>query len=128
MLPFIIYNYSYSSYFVKPRRKSTPGILYDDALASIPRSLTGLIYQKRSLPSARQFVHAYFLSRQVDIRSMLKFVEPKRALLEMVKKYNREPPKSRYLLRYTSVLLYPSDTFKDCSKRRVVTPIHRSLL
>jgi large subunit ribosomal protein L44 len=28
---------------------------------------------------------------------MLKFVEPKRALLEMVKKYNREPPKSRLL-------------------------------
>jgi len=28
---------------------------------------------------------------------MLKFVEPKRALLEMVKKYDREPPKSRLL-------------------------------
>ena len=93
---FILYSYVCFLYNAQPRIKSTPGILYDDALASIPRSLTGLIYQKCSLPSAKQFVHAYFLSRQVDIRSMLKFVEPKRALLEMVRKYNRESPKSRY--------------------------------
>ncbi|KAJ7623326.1 ribonuclease III domain-containing protein [Roridomyces roridus] len=68
-----------------------------DALASIPRSLTALVYQTRSLPSARQFVHSYFLSREVDIRSMIKFVDPKKALKEMVQKFQREPPKSRLL-------------------------------
>ncbi|KAF7356698.1 60S ribosomal protein L3 [Mycena venus] len=62
-----------------------------------PRALTALIYQHRSLPSARQFVHSYFLSREVDIRSMIKFVDPKKALKEMVTKFGREPPKSRLL-------------------------------
>ncbi|ESK94894.1 60s ribosomal protein l3 [Moniliophthora roreri MCA 2997] len=74
-----------------------PGTLHSDALGSIPRALTALVYQKRSLPSARQFVHSYFLSREVDIRGMLKFLDPKKALLEMVEKYGRERPKSRLL-------------------------------
>lgn len=64
-------------------------------MASIPRSLTALIYQERSLPAAREFVHTYFLSRQVDVRAMLKFFNPKKSLLEMVQKYGRELPKSR---------------------------------
>ncbi|KAF5351573.1 hypothetical protein D9758_007222 [Tetrapyrgos nigripes] len=74
-----------------------PALLHNDALASIPRSLTALIYQRRSLPSARQFVQSYFLSREVDIRSMIKFTDPKKALVEMVEKFQREKPKSRLL-------------------------------
>ncbi|KAH6916180.1 60S ribosomal protein L3 [Coprinopsis sp. MPI-PUGE-AT-0042] len=80
-----------------PQTETTPSVLRTDALASIPRAITALIYKKHSLPSARQFVHSYFLSRQVDIRSMLKFLDPKKALKELVAKYNREPPKSRLL-------------------------------
>ncbi|PPQ88697.1 hypothetical protein CVT25_009461 [Psilocybe cyanescens] len=76
---------------------NTRSILHSEALASIPRSITGLLYQQRSLLSAREFVHSYFLTRQIDIRSMLKFYNPKKALLEMVQKYKREPPKSRLL-------------------------------
>ncbi|KAJ7066748.1 ribonuclease III domain-containing protein [Mycena amicta] len=74
-----------------------PPLQRSDALASIPRSLVALVYQHRSLPSARQFVHSYFLSREVEIRSMIKFVDPKKALKEMVAKFHREPPKSRLL-------------------------------
>ncbi|KAG7093657.1 hypothetical protein E1B28_007319 [Marasmius oreades] len=74
-----------------------PGVLHSDALASIPRALTALVYQKRSLPSARQFVHSYFLGREVDIRGMIKFLDPKKALLEMVEKFGRARPKSRLL-------------------------------
>ncbi|KAJ3968406.1 ribonuclease III domain-containing protein [Lentinula raphanica] len=74
-----------------------PGVLHSDALASIPRALTALVYQRRSLPSARQFVHSYFLSREIDLRGMIKFLDPKKALLEMVKKFQRELPKSRLL-------------------------------
>ncbi|KAF7308643.1 60S ribosomal protein L3 [Mycena chlorophos] len=74
-----------------------PPLQRSDALASITRSLVALVYQHRSLPSARQFVHSYFLSREVDIRSMIKFVDPKKALKEMVAKFQREPPKSRLL-------------------------------
>ncbi|KAG5647824.1 hypothetical protein DXG03_007748 [Asterophora parasitica] len=72
-------------------------INHSDALASIPRSITALIYQNRSLPSARQFVHSYFLSREIDLRGMIKFRDPKKALLEMVNKFERERPKSRLL-------------------------------
>ncbi|KAF8202490.1 ribonuclease III domain-containing protein [Pholiota molesta] len=72
-------------------------VLHADAMASIPRSLTALIYQERSLPAARDFVHTHFLTRQVDLRKMLKFFNPKKSLLEMVQKYEREPPKSRLL-------------------------------
>ncbi|KAF8909413.1 60S ribosomal protein L3 [Gymnopilus junonius] len=80
-----------------PATDASPGILHADALASIPRSLTGLIYKSRSLRLAREFVHSYFLSREIDIRGMLKFYNPKKSLMEMVQKYQREPPKSRLL-------------------------------
>ncbi|RDB20845.1 54S ribosomal protein L3, mitochondrial [Hypsizygus marmoreus] len=75
----------------------SPEIIHADALASVPRSITALIYHNRSLPSARQFVHSYFLSRDIDLRGMIKFRDPKKALLEMVNKLNREWPKSRLL-------------------------------
>lgn len=69
--------------------------MHSDALSSVPRAITALIYQKCSLRSARQFVHSYFLSREIDLRGMLKFRDPKKALLEMVTKLQRERPKSR---------------------------------
>ncbi|KAJ7180529.1 ribonuclease III domain-containing protein [Mycena filopes] len=80
-----------------PSTRYQPPLQRSDALASIPRALTALIYQHRSLPSARQFVHSYFMSREVDIRAMIKFVDPKKALKEMVAKFERDPPKSRLL-------------------------------
>ncbi|KAJ7155548.1 ribonuclease III domain-containing protein [Mycena crocata] len=80
-----------------PTDRYQPPLQRSDALASIPRALTALIYQHRSLLSARQFVHSYFMSRDVDIRPMIKFVNPKKALKEMVAKFGREPPKSRLL-------------------------------
>jgi len=80
----------------QPRTPTRPSVLHTDALASVPRALTALVYQQRSLFSARKFVHSYFLSRQIDLRGMLKFLDPKKALLEMVKKFDREKPKSRY--------------------------------
>ncbi|KAG6879246.1 hypothetical protein C0992_004240 [Termitomyces sp. T32_za158] len=75
----------------------TDDVTYSDALASVPRAITALIYEKLSLLSARQFVHSYFLSREIDLRGMIKFRQPKIALLEMIKKLGREYPKSRLL-------------------------------
>ncbi|KAG6869237.1 hypothetical protein C0993_009102 [Termitomyces sp. T159_Od127] len=75
----------------------TDDVNHSDALASVPRAITALIYEKLSLLSARQFVHSYFLSREIDLRGMIKFRQPKKALLEMVKKLDREYPKSRLL-------------------------------
>ncbi|KAJ3508729.1 hypothetical protein NLJ89_g5596 [Agrocybe chaxingu] len=80
-----------------PTSEDGRNVLHADAMASIPRSLTALIYQERSMDVARKFVHSYFLSRKVDLQAMLKFVNPKKALMELVQKYNRESPKSRLL-------------------------------
>jgi large subunit ribosomal protein L44 len=90
--------------YSQPRTPTRPPVMHSHALASVPRALTALIYQKCSLPSARQFVHSYFLSREIDLRGMLKFRDPKKALLEMVLKLQRERPKSRYV-PFTSPLL-----------------------
>ncbi|KIJ65673.1 hypothetical protein HYDPIDRAFT_110817 [Hydnomerulius pinastri MD-312] len=81
----------------QPTTPTSPALLHTDALASIPRALTALVYQERSLSSARKFVQSFFLSRQVDLRAMLKFRDPKRALMETVAKFGRERPKSRLL-------------------------------
>ncbi|KAG9312989.1 ribonuclease III domain-containing protein [Chiua virens] len=93
---------SFQIYFVnffpaKPSTPTSPALLHTDALASIPRALTALVYQERSLSTARKFVHSFFLSRQVDLRTMLKFRDPKRALMETVAKFGRERPRSRLL-------------------------------
>ncbi|KAI6041922.1 ribonuclease III domain-containing protein [Pisolithus marmoratus] len=82
---------------VRPASPTSPALLRSDALASIPRALTALVYQERCLASARKFVHSFLLGRRVDIRAMLKFRDPKRALMETVAKFQREPPKSRLL-------------------------------
>ena len=70
-------------------------MLHADAMASIPRSLIGLIYQHGSLLAAREFVHKFFMSREIDLRNMIKFRDPKKALLDTVLKFRREKPTSR---------------------------------
>ena len=80
---------------LKPSTPLKPAILHHDALSSISRSLVALIYQRRSLSSARKFAHQFFLSREVDLRKMLKFRDPKVALAETVAKFGREKPISR---------------------------------
>ncbi|KAH9074840.1 hypothetical protein EDB83DRAFT_2287488 [Lactarius deliciosus] len=74
-----------------------PPVLHHDALSSIPRSLVALIYQRSSFSSARKFAHQFFLGREVDLRKMLKFRDPKVALTETVTKFGREKPVSRLL-------------------------------
>ena len=64
-------------------------------MSSIPRALIALVYEHSSLLSARRFVHKYFLSRELDLRNMLKFYDPKKALLDLVAKLEREKPVSR---------------------------------
>ncbi|KAH7909070.1 ribonuclease III domain-containing protein [Hygrophoropsis aurantiaca] len=81
----------------QPTTPTSPALLRSDALASIPRAMTALIYHERSLISARKFVQSFFLSREIDLRNMIKFRDPKRALTETVAKFNRDRPKSRLL-------------------------------
>jgi len=80
-----------------PQTLTKAAVLHTDALASIPRALTGFVYQRRSLPVARKFAESFFLNREVDLRSMIKFQNPKHALVETVRKFKRERPISRIL-------------------------------
>ncbi|OSX64293.1 hypothetical protein POSPLADRAFT_1136809 [Postia placenta MAD-698-R-SB12] len=80
-----------------PNTPLRPAVLHPDALSSVPRALTALVYQYRSLLSARKFVQKFFLSRDVDLRTMIKFRDPKLALAETVAKFGRERPISRLL-------------------------------
>jgi large subunit ribosomal protein L44 len=72
-----------------------PAVMHSEALSSIPRALTALVYNHYGLPTARKFVHSFFMSRQVDLRPMLKFTDPKKALQDTVYKYGRPRPVSR---------------------------------
>ena len=89
---------------IKPPTPLKPAVLHHDALSSIPRSLVALIYQRSSFTSARKFAHQFFLGREVDLRKMLKFRDPKVALTETVAKFGREKPVSRYLWQDPSLM------------------------
>ncbi|KAF8717763.1 Ribonuclease III, partial [Rhizoctonia solani] len=83
----------------KPGALTKKPIYHDDALASVTRAIVGLVYHANgsSVEKAREFVHAHFLSRELDIRPLLKYSDPKLALIHTVRKYQREPPVSRLL-------------------------------
>jgi large subunit ribosomal protein L44 len=74
-------------------------VKYADALASVPRALTALIYHHRSLAVARKFAHTFFLSRLVDLKGLIKFRDPKLALSFTVEQFGRERPISRQASR-----------------------------
>ncbi|KAI1796636.1 60S ribosomal protein L3 [Ganoderma leucocontextum] len=80
-----------------PGSSTQSAVLHSDALASVPRALTALVYQHRSLCSARRFAEKFFFSRVVDLRGMMKFRDPKQTLLATVAKFGRERPVSRLL-------------------------------
>ena len=48
------------------------------------------------MEAAKKFAHDYFLSRDVDLRVLIKFANPKKALALTVEKFGRERPVSRY--------------------------------
>jgi large subunit ribosomal protein L44 len=78
-----------------PSAIDRPAILLDDALASIPRSIVAVLYQDKSIDAARRFFNDHFMSREFDMRSLLRFRDPKLALAKTVSLFKREPPKSR---------------------------------
>jgi large subunit ribosomal protein L44 len=81
-------------------------ILFEDALASIPRAIVGFIHRERSMSAARKFALDFFLSRELDLRSLLKFQDPKLTLRETVESFNRERPKSRCVIAYIQLNLF----------------------
>lgn len=99
--------------FLQPPSSVTEPPTINDALATIPRALTALVYQHRSLLIARKFAHSFFLSREVDLRSFLKFRDPKMALSLTVSKFLRERPISRFV-RLPLLILRTAYVYSDC--------------
>ncbi|KAG8863844.1 hypothetical protein FRB96_007681 [Tulasnella sp. 330] len=81
----------------KDEINKTRPVYQDDAYASVPRSIIALTYQHVSMSHARALAHKYFLSREVDLRPLIKFRNPMRALQETAKAFRRERPISRLL-------------------------------
>ncbi|KND01661.1 mitochondrial 54S ribosomal protein YmL3 [Spizellomyces punctatus DAOM BR117] len=59
------------------------------------QALIGALYQDKGAKITRQFVHAHFLSRSVDIESHLKLLNPKRLLVQITKAKGQVRPVSR---------------------------------
>jgi large subunit ribosomal protein L44 len=78
-----------------PSVMTRPAVLLDDALASIPRSIVAALYQDRSLDAARKFFNDHFINRELDLRALLRFRDPKLSLRKTVEYFQRESPKSR---------------------------------
>ncbi|KAG8760174.1 hypothetical protein FRC14_003930 [Serendipita sp. 396] len=103
----------------QPSSTMKQAVTYADAMASVPRALTALIYHHRSLSVARKFVHTFFLSRLVDLRGLIKFRDPKLALSFTVEQLGRERPISRLLResgRGTNTPIYVVGIFSGVDK------------
>lgn len=90
-----ITSYECCSHDLQPNTLLRPAILHHEALSSVARALIALVYQERSMEAAKKFAHDYFLSRDVDLRTMIKLTNPKKALALTVEKFGREKPVSR---------------------------------
>ncbi|EIW72611.1 hypothetical protein TREMEDRAFT_70764 [Tremella mesenterica DSM 1558] len=59
---------------------------FEDVVADTVRAFVGLIYQEKGIHSAREFVHAHFLSRHLDMTTVFTFKHPKHMLASVVAK------------------------------------------
>lgn len=48
------------------------------------------------MEAAKKFAYDYFLTRDIDLRAMIKLENPKKALALTAEKFGRERPVSRY--------------------------------
>ncbi|KAG0047443.1 hypothetical protein BGZ83_007501 [Gryganskiella cystojenkinii] len=65
--------------------------------ASVVRSIVGALYADQGAMKAREFVHAHFLSRELDLTPLLKIEDPKLNLSFLMKRLNRERPVARLM-------------------------------
>ncbi|KAG0264612.1 hypothetical protein BG011_006458 [Mortierella polycephala] len=63
--------------------------------ASIVRAMVGALYIDQGPIKARDFIHAHFLSRKLDLAPFLKVEEPKRYMSSLMKRLDREHPVAR---------------------------------
>ncbi|KAG0355221.1 hypothetical protein BG005_005857 [Podila minutissima] len=65
--------------------------------ASVVRAMVGALYVDQGPLQARAFVHNHFLSRDLDLVSLLEIEEPKRYLSFLMKRLGRERPVARLM-------------------------------
>ncbi|WRT64117.1 uncharacterized protein IL334_001046 [Kwoniella shivajii] len=57
---------------------------FEDVIASTVRAFVGMIYQEQGIHAAREFVHAHFLSRSLDLSTLFNFKNPLHVLTSVV--------------------------------------------
>ncbi|KAJ9479504.1 54S ribosomal protein L3, mitochondrial [Pseudozyma hubeiensis] len=72
-------------------------LLSRDVSADAMRAIIAVIFQEQGLSSARSFVTSHFLTRGLNLASLLKFIDPKHALSSTCAKYGKQPPQSRMI-------------------------------
>lgn len=72
-------------------------LLSRDVAADSMRALIAVIFQEQGLSSARSFVTSHFLNRSLNLSSLLKFNDPKHALVSTCAKYGKQAPQSRMI-------------------------------
>ncbi|BEJ15634.1 hypothetical protein CspHIS471_0502390 [Cutaneotrichosporon sp. HIS471] len=85
---------------------------WEEGVASVVRAFVGLIYQEQGLHAAREFVHAHFMSRHVDLTHLFKIRKPKHVLSNVVSKHLHDAgvPASSSLGRIESRVLASTGT------------------
>lgn len=66
-------------------------------MADCMNALIGAIYQEQGQEAAKKFIHDFVLSRDFDVKPVIKVEEPKRHLTALLKQLNKEPANSRLL-------------------------------
>ncbi|GAA95238.1 uncharacterized protein L969DRAFT_101491 [Mixia osmundae IAM 14324] len=72
-------------------------VLFEEALANAAKAIVGAVFQEHGFERTRAFVQSHFFSRKADLASLLKFPDPRQALVATMRKYGRERPLTRIL-------------------------------
>ncbi|SJX63282.1 related to MRPL3-Mitochondrial ribosomal protein, large subunit [Sporisorium reilianum f. sp. reilianum] len=72
-------------------------LLSRDVAADAMRALVAVVFQEQGLGAARSFVTSHFLHRALNLASLLKFNDPKRALASTCARYAKPKPQSRMI-------------------------------
>ncbi|TIA87531.1 hypothetical protein E3P99_03113 [Wallemia hederae] len=99
------------------KRESELGTtLHEDAMASVTKSIVGLLLKKGGVEKAHHFVKAFFLSRNLDLRSLLKFENPVTVISQTAAKFGYSGVDVKLLKetgRYTQSPVYIVGVFAD---------------
>lgn len=88
-------------------------------MADCFNALVGAIYQEQGQEAAKKFIHNFILSRDFDVKPVIKVQEPKRHLSALLKQLNKAPAESRLLSetgRASSSPVFVVGVFSDKNK------------